>query len=98
MRVPWLTTREVQLGQMCSSGGRNALSKRVLDPVPAPPWRQNQGENTTRGLRRPRVGFQHALLTDAQFRDHALVALGIVGLQIVEQTTTLAHQHQQAAA
>src|SRR5438046_10764727 len=38
------------------------------------------------------------LLADAEFRNDGLVALGIVFLQVVEQATPLADQHEQAAA
>jgi hypothetical protein len=42
------------------------------------------------------TGF--ALLTDAELGDDALVALGIVFLEVVEQATPLADQHEKAAA
>jgi hypothetical protein len=38
------------------------------------------------------------LLTDAEFADDSLVALGIVFLEVVEQATALADQHEKAAA
>jgi hypothetical protein len=38
------------------------------------------------------------LLAKAEFLNHAFVALGIVLLQVVEQATTLADQHQQPTA
>src|SRR5512142_2950575 len=38
------------------------------------------------------------LLADAEFRDDALVALGIVFLEVVEQATALADQHEKPAA
>src|SRR5258708_36261940 len=38
------------------------------------------------------------LLADAEFRNDSLIPLGIVFLQIVEQATPLADQHEQAAA
>ena len=38
------------------------------------------------------------LLADAEFRNDGLVALGIVFLEVVEQATALAHQHEKAAA
>src|SRR5512147_1431769 len=37
------------------------------------------------------------LLADAKFRNYAFVALGVVFLEVVEQTTPLADQHQKAA-
>lgn len=38
------------------------------------------------------------LLADAELLDDALVTIGIVLLQVVEQAATLADQHEQAAA
>jgi len=38
------------------------------------------------------------LLADAEFRDNGLVALGVVFLEVVEQATPLADQHEKAAA
>jgi hypothetical protein len=38
------------------------------------------------------------LFADAEFGNNALVTLGIVFLEVVEQTTPLAHQHEKAAA
>jgi len=38
------------------------------------------------------------LLADAELSDDTLVALGIVFLEIVQQTTPLADQHEKAAA
>ncbi len=38
------------------------------------------------------------LLADAEFGNDRLVALGIVFLQVVEQATPLADQHEKAAA
>ena len=38
------------------------------------------------------------LLADAEFRDDGLIALGIVFLEVVEQATALADQHEKPAA
>ena len=38
------------------------------------------------------------LLADAEFSNDSFVALGIVSLEVVEQATPLADQHEQAAA
>jgi hypothetical protein len=38
------------------------------------------------------------LFADAELADHGFVTLGIVSLEIVEQATPLADQHEQAAA
>ena len=38
------------------------------------------------------------LLADTEFRNDRLISLGIVFLQVVEQATPLADQHEQAAA
>jgi hypothetical protein len=37
------------------------------------------------------------LLADAKFSDNVFVALGVVFLEVVEQATPLANQHQKAA-
>jgi len=42
--------------------------------------------------------FSPGLLADAEFPNDRLVALGIVSLEVVEQATPLADQHEQAAA
>jgi len=42
--------------------------------------------------------FSMQLLADAEFGDDALVTLGIVLFQVVEQATTLADEHEQTAA
>src|SRR5579871_5215014 len=39
-----------------------------------------------------------SLLADAEFADHGLVTLGIVFLEVVQQATALADQHEKAAA
>jgi hypothetical protein len=41
---------------------------------------------------------QVLLLTNAEFLDYVLIALGIVVLEVVEQATALAHHHQETAA
>ena len=55
----------------------------------------------SRSLRK-RVGILtppgQQLLADAEFRNNGLIPLGIVFLQIVEQATPLADQHEKAAA
>lgn len=38
------------------------------------------------------------LLAETEFLNHSLIAIGIVGFEIVEQATPLADQHEQAAA
>src|ERR1700751_788253 len=58
--------------------------------------RRDEGEGTSNTLRRR--GLQHAkLLADGEFLDDALITLGIVLLEIVQQATPLADQHKQAA-
>src|SRR6202162_3353142 len=48
---------------------------------------------------RERVGFQtFPLFADAELPNDRLIALGIVSLEVVEQATPLADQHEQAAA
>jgi hypothetical protein len=52
------------------------------------------------GKKREKDGAPSAgdLLAQAELRDHSLIALGIVGFQVVEQATPLADQHEKAAA
>ena len=38
------------------------------------------------------------LLTDAELADHSLIPLGIIFLEVVEQASPLADQHEKAAA
>jgi hypothetical protein len=38
------------------------------------------------------------LLAETEFLDHSLIAIGIVGFEIVEQATPLADQHEKTAA
>jgi hypothetical protein len=38
------------------------------------------------------------LLAETEFLDHSLIAIGIVGFQIVKQATPLADQHEKTAA
>jgi hypothetical protein len=38
------------------------------------------------------------LLAETEFMDHSLIAIGIVSLEIVEQATPLADQHEKTAA
>ena len=54
----------------------------------------------SRALLAQEVGIFWAkqLLADAEFGNDGLVALGIVFLQVVEQATALADQHEKAAA
>jgi hypothetical protein len=58
------------------------------------------GEFELSRSRRAGHGFPQAklLLADAEFRDDRLIALGIVFLEVVEQATPLADQHEKAAA
>src|SRR5208282_2417599 len=57
---------------------------------------------TARLLRRQSGDFNFhpgsKLLADTEFRNDRLISLGIVFLQVVEQATPLADQHEQAAA
>jgi arginine exporter protein ArgO len=38
------------------------------------------------------------LLAETEFLDHSLIAIGIVGFEIIEQATPLADQHEKTAA
>ena len=40
----------------------------------------------------------YPLLAETELMDHVLVAIGIVGFEVVEQAATLADQHQQTPA
>ncbi len=44
------------------------------------------------------ASISQALLADAELSNDRLIALGIVSLEVVEQATPLADQHEQAAA
>lgn len=59
--------------------------------------RRRAGERT--GPRRNRwVGSKMAeLLADAEFRNDVLVSLGVVFLEVIEQATPLADQHEETA-
>lgn len=53
------------------------------------------------GLRRSHANMVHQvnlLLAEPELGDDILVTLGIVGFQVVEQATPLAHQHEKATA
>ena len=74
-----------------------------------PTGRNSQGRTTTGGLQsapesesRGKAfageGARATLLADAELLDDAFVAIGIVLLQVVEQATALADEHEQAAA
>ena len=55
----------------------------------------------TSGLVVPKAGKisgTTTLLADAELADHNLITLGVVFLQIVQQTTALADQHEKSAA
>ena len=67
-----------------------------LDIVSRPPGGGTKARR--RGDTLPPGGIQQALFTDAEFRDDALITLGIVFFQVVEQATTFADEHEQAPA
>jgi hypothetical protein len=58
----------------------------------AAPRRRNGGKPGTQPWR------SRKLLTDAEFLNNRLVALGVVLLEVVEQTTPFADQHEKSAA
>jgi len=43
-------------------------------------------------------GPRPSLLTNAELADHGLITLGIIFLEVVEQATALADQHEKSAA
>ena len=55
-------------------------------------------QNTAISMGRPHNKAAPRLLADAEFPNDSFVALGIVSLEVVEQATPLADQHEQAAA
>src|SRR5260221_10571997 len=74
-----------------------------LNVVPASRGRRRFSENQFRKIpsRNPVPGNRDSildLLADAEFANDCFVALGIVSLEVVEQATPLADQHEQAAA
>jgi hypothetical protein len=46
----------------------------------------------------PSVLVVAALFADAELADHGFIAFGIVSLEVIQQATPLADQHEQAAA
>jgi len=46
----------------------------------------------------PKLKRVPRLLADAELADHGLVTLGIVFLEVVQQATALADQHEKSAA
>jgi hypothetical protein len=74
-----------------------------LNVVPASRGRRRFSENRFRKFPAwnpvpERSGKFLDLLADAEFPDDGFVTLGIVSLEVVEQATPLADQHEQAAA
>ena len=64
-------------------------------------------QNNSVGIRQKIVDFRTTkfqqrvrpqLLAETEFLDHSLIAIGIVGFEIVEQATPLADQHEKTAA
>src|SRR5262245_2566041 len=52
-------------------------------------------------MRHPGYGLRFSsgrLLTDTERLDHGAVAVDVLGLEIVQEATTLAYQHEQATA
>ena len=75
----------------------NRTFQRFLEIVPRPRGGRTKASGPDT-LPRPRSFSTQALLADAEFLDDALVTLGIVLLQVVEQATALADKHEQAPA
>ncbi len=69
----------------------------AITGFPADGLRRRAGERT--GPRRvfEAVPKTAKLLTDAQFRNDVLIALGVVFLEVIEQATPLADQHEETA-
>jgi hypothetical protein len=73
------------------------LFQLVVEPLPL--ILQCQGTIGMDERTSPNRTYEQAadLLADAQLRNNRLVSLGIVFLQVVEQTATPAHHHQETA-
>ena len=64
-------------------------------------FKAQRGGDETVGRRNRKTTLAYKfprLLADAELADHGFVALGIVFLEVVEQATTLADQHEKSAA
>src|SRR6266850_52067 len=74
------------------SGGRVRVRRSLsTGQRPLPTLRRRRGSAQTSVLAR-------LLLTDAEFLNNVFVSLGVVLLEVVEQATPLADQHEKAAA
>ena len=88
MRAECPYVRTVELAQCCSGfkeeggGSQRIVQEKYL---PGIQFREDQD-------------YFLDLLADAEFPDDGFVTLGIVSLEVVEQATPLADQHEQAAA
>jgi len=60
--------------------------------------RQNNSVGIAIRYTKSRNGSAPQLLAETELLDHSLVAIGIVGFEIVEQATPLADQHEKTAA
>src|SRR5580698_4532437 len=73
----------------------------VFRNIPGPGGKAHNGSGRFPSSGKTHVRMGHPgkwLLADAELGDDALVTLGIVFLQIVQQTTPLADQHEKAPA
>jgi hypothetical protein len=61
-------------------------------------WMLYRSPSFSKSAKRWATQFFLNLLADAEFPDDGFVTLGIVSLEVVEQATPLADQHEQAAA
>jgi hypothetical protein len=106
MRAECPYVRTVELAQCCSGFKRKAVLResvqeniffrRSLDGgFTVSHFSQNPREMGHPVLSSPSFP---GLLADAEFPDDGFVTLGIVSLEVVEQATPLADQHEQAAA
>ena len=60
--------------------------------------RQNNSVGIAIRYTKSRNGSAPQLFAETEFLDHSLIAIGIVGFEIVEQATPLADQHEKTAA
>ena len=77
------------LNRLSRDGSQELSVSRRLNGCPISPWFWEKW------------GFfsnPRTLLADAELADHSLVPLGIIFLEVVQQATPLADQHEKAAA
>ena len=84
----------------CFAASQGDGFRNILGGSGAPLLSRSMRQDGDFDFHSPKSGESQAstLLADAELGDHTLVALGIVFLEIVEQATPLADQHEKSAA